>query len=199
MCRSEMKCCLDHKVGMTDADYLEAWHQVVLPLAAEFPPHHPHDHPSHFHDHPSHFHPHPSHLHHPHHHFPHLHRSPARWAVVAAFWQSELLPYALPAIALLAYMLLAFVLLVLAYEELLTFGLLLVYELLKTSGCCCCCRCCCCCCCCCCCSHSHLAKEKVCFSKLSGFYKLATSRNADFSFVWLYYGRLWKFACIFYK
>ena len=38
MCRSEMKCCLDHKVGMTDADYLEAWHQVVLPLAAEFQP-----------------------------------------------------------------------------------------------------------------------------------------------------------------
>ena len=33
-----MKCCLDHKVGMTDADYLEAWHQVVLPLAAEFQP-----------------------------------------------------------------------------------------------------------------------------------------------------------------
>ena len=38
MCRSEMKCCLNHKVGMTDADYLEAWHQVVLPLAAEFQP-----------------------------------------------------------------------------------------------------------------------------------------------------------------
>ena len=33
-----MKCCLDHKVGMTDADYLEAWHQVVLPLATEFQP-----------------------------------------------------------------------------------------------------------------------------------------------------------------
>ena len=31
-------CCLDDKVGMTDADYLEAWHQVVLPLAAEFQP-----------------------------------------------------------------------------------------------------------------------------------------------------------------
>ena len=38
MCRSVTKCCLDHKVGMTDADYLEAWHQVVLPLAAEFQP-----------------------------------------------------------------------------------------------------------------------------------------------------------------
>jgi len=27
-----------NKVGMTDADYLAAWHQVVLPLAAEFQP-----------------------------------------------------------------------------------------------------------------------------------------------------------------
>ena len=38
MCRSVTKSCLSHKVGMTDADYLEAWHQVVLPLAAEFQP-----------------------------------------------------------------------------------------------------------------------------------------------------------------
>ena len=28
----------DHQVGMTDADYLAAWHQVVPPLAAEFHP-----------------------------------------------------------------------------------------------------------------------------------------------------------------
>ena len=26
------------QVGMTDRDYLEAWHQVVLPLAVEFQP-----------------------------------------------------------------------------------------------------------------------------------------------------------------
>ena len=29
---------VSHQVGMTDADYLAAWHQVILPLAAEFQP-----------------------------------------------------------------------------------------------------------------------------------------------------------------